>query len=674
MSELKKSVILLGRDSTEIFEEDILNENEARLKTMNDEAKITTKESDIFGNKVYVNSEHSMKKEAVDKLSMDKETGTSNNPKHANGFLRQKVSVDQQTNNLPITEYQKYYDALCEDNLDHIQALFQNIKPETEQRLLNGWFEFGEITIDIETLGCPGSLLHRPLHIASANGSIKVIHFLVERGADVSLKESQGNNVFHTLVQAASECKEAEQQAKTTYDWLINHLGADLCVKLMKTENELTLRPVEYAAKLGVLQLLKHMLHTDHIYVTKKITRGPITFRWHDLTDFEIGDRVTRSPLVFLPNLAKSRLSDPDTMDLLESQLFQAWGLAKLHCNFIPVCIWFFLRVATFVLFFTLFMDASPLIASLEKHGLNASDYVCPGLDRTLDRTVSRGILYFLVSFPTIKFILDLIECVISHKTSWNKQLENYPRNAIVDHRIFRVCEFFANLSILLWSILGLMDDVIDGILHSGDGAYFGLVLFITPILCAWSVLYFLQLLPSVGVAINSIQHMVHDTAHFMILYFIFLVPFYILFQNYMLIYSNTGCQEDFQSDLHSMFTLNLMMFHIIDPREYDIGFENGLRFLFLLYTFMCSIILLNFLVALMASTASKSKTDNKIIIQMNRLAVSCLVERRLYVCFSALYCRMRRRYFTVKDGKVYIITGEDRYRKDVQVNVQQMR
>ena len=130
-----------------------------------------------------------------------------------------------------------------------------------------------------------------------------------------------------------------------------------------------------------------------------------------------------------------------------------------------------------------------------------------------------------------------------------------------------------------------------------------------------------------------------------------------------MLQFSKTGCQEDFKNDRSTIFTLLLMFFLIADPREYDVENLDMFRLLFALYTFMSTIILLNFLIAIMTNTAFQLRRKYRIVVQLNRLSVACLVENR-FSFLTFYYKQMRKLFYDVgQDGRVYIVTMHDRFK-----------
>ena len=340
------------------------------------------------------------------------------------------------------------------------------------------------------------------------------------------------------------------------------------------------------------------------------------------------------------------------------------------------------IRLAYFTVFFLLYASINEMrMASLESstrkqsllrsndsEGLeNASTVssplfesnVCPGLvGRSSEMSFDVYVYIMLVS--TIIFLLfDLWDLIRGHFNGYTRNIKP-SKDAVIDHWFFRLLQFVTYVGLLSMTPFAL----VDGNDWPPEYHVYTDVLFnVVPLQCSWSLLYFGLLLPSIGVTINSIQCMLKDMFHFFVLYLIFLIPFQQVFQYFMMQYSKTGCVDDFKSDSTTLFTLTLMMFGIVDPREYDVENVDIFRMLFLLYTFMCAIILLNFLIAIMTNTASKSTDENRLILELNRLSVACLIENRFSFC-TMYYSRVRKLFFNTEvDGRICVVSTKNRFK-----------
>ena len=561
---------------------------------------------------------------------------------------------------LPIDEFQHYHKALRTDDLDSIRNLIRDNESKEgigTERFIHGYFTYNKTTFKPDKSNC-NSYLSKPLHIAIVNGCQSVADFLLANNADACATDRYGNTIFHSLVLKPSSYRQWESRAIEIYENLLQTLKPEICQKLLLSENETGYRPVEYAAKIGTLRLLKRILYTDDVYVRKREIIGSTLYRWHDVTDYENGSRVIRSPLIHLPHLPRSRISDPDVEPILKSQLFQIWATGKLYSNLVPLFIWLLIRVCYFVMFFFVYDDKRPVAKMLEINDVNVSFFICPDVDRRLSEYTGDILIYSLGTTAMLILLFDIIDLAHNRYTGWKDNIMK-SKDAIIDHWFFRFIQFLTNIVIL--SLLPVSYDYKIMLDFDRYEQYVVIMRCFSPLLCSWSILYFIQFLPSIGPAVNSIQLMLKDMMNFVLLYSIFLIPFYITFQTFMTTYSKTGCHPDFESDTESIFSLVLMMFNILDPREYDVIHQGYFNALFILYTFMCAIILLNFLIALMANTAARSKSENVVILQLNRLAVSCLVEKRFHWFFRAYYMQMRKWVFDVdQEGRVFIVTNED--------------
>ena len=157
---------------------------------------------------------------------------------------------------------------------------------------------------------------------------------------------------------------------------------------------------------------------------------------------------------------------------------------------------------------------------------------------------------------------------------------------------------------------------------------------------------------------------MLTDAKKFGFVYLVILLPFQQAYQTFMNSYSKTGCQEDFKDDWSSLFTLYLTTFFIVDPRHYDVNYVGVFRLLFVLFTFVVAVVLLNFLIAIMSNTASQIKLDTEIIVNLNTLNIAHTIDMRFSI-FKKLQCLWKRLFFVNKivDAKrrYYVISTESR-------------
>ena len=102
----------------------------------------------------------------------------------------------------------------------------------------------------------------------------------------------------------------------------------------------------------------------------------------------------------------------------------------------------------------------------------------------------------------------------------------------------------------------------------------------------------------------------------------------------------------------------------MVDPREYDVNYVGVFRLLFVLFTFVVAVVLLNFLIAIMSNTANRIKLDTEIIVNLNKLNIANTMDFRLSVFRNVLVAWKRLFFvnrFVKENRRFYVVTTESR-------------
>uniref|UniRef100_A0A3Q4I581 Uncharacterized protein n=1 Tax=Neolamprologus brichardi TaxID=32507 RepID=A0A3Q4I581_NEOBR len=130
-----------------------------------------------------------------------------------------------------------------------------------------------------------------PLSLAACTNQPDIVSFLMEtpyRRADVTDRDSQGNTVLHTLVVIADNTKENTDVIAKMYDEIL----------LQEIENTEGMTPLKLAAKLGKIELFRHMLHREFMdEETRPLSRrftewvyGPVHSSLYDMTSIDTNE------------------------------------------------------------------------------------------------------------------------------------------------------------------------------------------------------------------------------------------------------------------------------------------------------------------------------------------------------------------------------------------------
>ncbi|KAM9364495.1 transient receptor potential cation channel subfamily V member 1-like isoform 2-T2 [Pholidichthys leucotaenia] len=175
-----------------------------------------------------------------------------------------------------------------------------------------------------------------PLSLAACTNQPDIVSFLIEnphRRTDLTDKDSQGNTVLHTLVIIADDEIANTEIISEMYDHiLIHHNKIDRTVQLEEIENNQGLTPLKLAAKLGKLELFKHMLHREFMDeetrpLSRKFTEwvyGPVHSSLYDLTSIDTNEKNSVLEIIVFGSETPNR---PEMLQIepLQSLLLNKW-------------------------------------------------------------------------------------------------------------------------------------------------------------------------------------------------------------------------------------------------------------------------------------------------------------------------------------------------------------
>lgn len=123
------------------------------------------------------------------------------------------------------------------------------------------------------------------------------------------------------------------------------------------------------------------------------------------------------------------------------------------------------------------------------------------------------------------------------------------------------------------------------------------------------------------------------------------------------------GCTEEFRKPVTTFFTLFRMMLNMYDYTSLNIDNREICSLLHILYVLLIGILLVNFLIAIMTTSASQIEENEEVVLKINQLAVVAVLENRIYqFTKNFLYKKWRKYGFLCKDGHCYILAVKDKH------------
>lgn len=556
---------------------------------------------------------------------------------------------------LPTSKYQTWFSAIVQDNVDYVSEILGQASMEEKHVLLTLPFNYFEKD-KTNLYKLPTKNICYPFHLAVAMSSRKVASlFLSKYHVDVTKTDATKSNVLHCCVLAGFLFPKMEDSICKSVAWLLDQVDLETLSTLMKQENKDGFRPLEFAAQQGCLKLMKIFMESK-FYVLQEQLIGLDLHRLHDVTEYETGGRHAKSPLSMLATLDKQKLKDPATYDIIMSPLITGWIEAKIKSNGIVLLIWFMLRVLVISAYIAVDADVSVLQDAL---GNKSAVVICPSLAGiSLTNIQAYALIYFTLAFVGVTILFDIIELIRAmvlrlHLRYFNvsgskKPISNTIFFAVANTSLIVMVGFciFQNLFVQL--NIELSKDMIFGI---------EIVRGFVPILAVWSLGFFLQLLPTIGSGIISVQGMLEDMLNFMFLFLLMLLPFVQVFQSYIL-YNSDRCVKEFSSVGETFYTLFRIMLNSYDVTTLKVADVTVVYVFHVLYVFMVAVLLLNFLIAIMSSSASTINQNKVVVVTVNQLAVVMRLEDRVFWLTRPFYKLCRRFGFICYHGLTCIVSS----------------
>ncbi|KAG8590623.1 hypothetical protein GDO81_006813 [Engystomops pustulosus] len=138
-----------------------------------------------------------------------------------------------------------------------------------------------------------------PLSLAACTNQLNIVNHLLNnqyRRADLAAKDSRGNTVLHALVLVADDTEENTEIITKMYDEILKKsVQMDPKMKLEDQINEEDLTPMKLAAKLGKIELLKHIIRREieepeYRHLSRKFTEwtyGPVQASLYDISSVD---------------------------------------------------------------------------------------------------------------------------------------------------------------------------------------------------------------------------------------------------------------------------------------------------------------------------------------------------------------------------------------------------
>ena len=492
--------------------------------------------------------------------------------------------------------------------------------------------------------------VQRAWSLAAVCGSCEVLGELYQAGIDVLQVDEFGNNAIHTIIIHASRHSEYEHSYLKVFKYISSLLPELKFQELILTQNESGLRCVELAAYVQTL-LLMTAIFDSPVYLTKHVRSGPLSVDYYDVTDYEQYFICRPStPLFLLAFLRNTKLHDKNTKKILTSGVIGRW-MAIRKKIFLPYLIgWALMRLL--VIFLVLFPAQLSGPPHPETNTCATHIWFSP---RTQQIT-----LIFLVLYKVTTLLYDLVILAKWRMADspWYKLYRVHEGEPVARNRFHLSVHYLYSISILVASLNRLSWHFRE----TSMPVYPMHVLFICIMTGSiWAILYIIQLCPIIGKYITATERMVASLVKFSILMFIFIWPFAAIFPRFIEANENGACPEEYSSTTSTFYTSFLLIINMVDLRNFNATSQESLWLLHVIYIVFIAILLLNFLIAIFSDAYTEVANNYEVVNTIQWTYMLASVDFRMPRFMSPIIMMLKRRYFTVLEGRIYIKSFQSR-------------
>ena len=481
---------------------------------------------------------------------------------------------------------------------------------------------------------------------------------MLKAGADPCQQDCHGNNIIHVLILQAFLHTDIMDNVSRNLSTFLSLITDDQLGALLKTENKYGLFPLEFAAQHGLAGIYTILMETP-TYKIKEEKKGLITRIWYDITDYEgNGNRRHFSPLRMFVFEDRRMLAESNFNSILETnELMVQWSQAKFRNDLHVIILLFFTRILYLTCYFVYDIDTS----FMGDYDPDNTTHFCRKRSAVvLNSNVRTGFGIYLIVHSSATIIADVTEILRSftHKEWPMWSTVTGKKELVVQVSVYRFNNLMFAVFVLVFITISFYA------LDEQDIFILNVFRMVCPVLSAWSILFFMQMLPSIGHFVIGIQLIVKDMVHFVIVYTLMFQPFAHTFHIFINTNTNEGCIDAFSTLISSNYSLFMVMLNMIDLRMLDIRNKAVLLVAHMVFTFLISIMMINFFIALLSNSVNAVNSHSNKAIMRQRLAVSFLVESRLFCICGPLYRRWQ--HLTVQDDRVFLVHTKYDFMSDV--------
>ena len=500
---------------------------------------------------------------------------------------------------------------------------------------------------------------------AVVNGSRDVLQCLLDHGADPLITDEHDDNIAHTVVSIVTAHPQLEDVQLGNLEHFLNVLPIKQRQNILKTENKLRLRPLEYALYKGCITLFKCIFQTPGVYVQETIRKGRVIFDDYDITEYENGNRRGRSPLVLICLARDQTMQKPEFAELLNWHPIKQWITCKVKTSAIPGTIWalsvFWYYIAYHLIKFNqpAYEGGIPHDVNYGSNASNDSFVYCyqPALLGwlTAHQSSFNALLIYGIVHSVLIILFDMELVSSSHRVIYMHMVNDKltSRHVFLPNCVVRL---FIHIS--AWGILVYYVIVILGITIRGN-TWFSITNLITDLtLFAYQSYMLMLVVPMIRSNATLIAAMFIDLLYFLLLGLIATIPYTLFFMDFVNTNTLEGCIVDFKDLGRTFYRVILVMLNIRDMAQYNTTANMAFLIGHVITAAVLGILYLNFVIANMTLKVSAMSHIRDVVMHLHTLPIVLTIDGRMNRISKRYSSYYIKKYLKVLNNKSVFLSS----------------
>ena len=156
---------------------------------------------------------------------------------------------------LRFPRYSDRYDEIRIDNFEAMKTRLNSVEDKTVIKLINGCFEMGNSEIKDRRVSSKMAL--NTWHLVVTLCSEDSIRLFIDKGVDIQGQSKYKYNIIHSMILAAAFEPELEDALIEKYRFIVENISIGDTFKLLMSENDEGMRPLEFALHNSVTGLFQ---------------------------------------------------------------------------------------------------------------------------------------------------------------------------------------------------------------------------------------------------------------------------------------------------------------------------------------------------------------------------------------------------------------------------------